>query len=101
MVLKVADQPAQEVATTKQVWPTAMLSSYGVQVDHDDLVDVVREGRHVTGDKRRLRLGDTVKVVRVEKSRRTRKVEIAPRTVTVGVTSLKPGRRKVVSRRAA
>ncbi|WP_104108094.1 resuscitation-promoting factor [Nocardioides sp. 616] len=95
--LKVADRAAEKVATPKQVWPATMLSSRGVKVDHDDLIDVVRKGRHVKGDRRRLRQGDTVKVIRVKKDSVIRRVRIAPGTVTVSVTSLKPGRRKVVA----
>jgi hypothetical protein len=76
--LKVADQPPVEVATVPRAWPGEVLESQGVAVDGNDLVDVVRDGREVSGKRKRLRQG------------------VRPRTVEVSTTKLKPGRRKVV-----
>ena len=98
--VKVADQPAVELATTPKTWPQSLLSDHGVDVDGNDLVRVTREGRRVSGTQRRLRAGDTVTFVDVTRRTKVKRVSIAPRTVTVSTTRLKPGQRKVTSRGA-
>jgi hypothetical protein len=94
--LKVADAAPVEVATAPQVWPARLLEAYGVPADGNDLVDVVRDGREVSGDRKRLREGDVVKVTEVVKERRTKEVRVRRGTVEVSTTKLKPGVRKVV-----
>ncbi|HSF35389.1 MAG TPA: transglycosylase family protein [Nocardioides sp.] len=94
--LKVADQPPVDVATVPRVWPGELLESQGVAVDGNDLVDVVRDGREVSGERKRLRQGDVVRLTDVVKERKTKRERVRPRTVEVPTTKLKPGRRKVV-----
>ncbi|GIM64826.1 hypothetical protein Pve01_84370 [Planomonospora venezuelensis] len=94
--LKVADQPPVEVATVPRAWPGELLETHGVPVDGNDLVDVVRDGREVSGKRKRLRQGDVVRLTDVVKKRKTKRVRVRPRTVEVATTKLKPGRRKVV-----
>lgn len=96
--VKVADQPAVALATTPKTWPQSLLTDHGVDVDGNDLVRVTRDGRRVSGTQRRLRAGDTVTFVDVTRRTKVKRVSIAPRTVTVPTTKLKPGRRKVTSR---
>jgi hypothetical protein len=95
--LKVADQPPVEVATVPEVWPTKVLEAHGVAVGHLDLVDVVRDGRKVSGPRKRLREGDVVRLTQVAKERKVKRVKIRKGTVEVFTTKLKPGKRKVVS----
>ena len=94
--LKVADAAPVEVATAPKVWPGQLLEAYGVDADGNDLVDVVRDGHEVSGDRKRLREGDVVKLTEVDKERRTKKVRVPRGTVEVFTTKLKPGVRKVV-----
>jgi uncharacterized protein YabE (DUF348 family) len=94
--LKVAGQPAVPVAATPRVWPGELLESHGVPVDGNDLVDVVRDGREVSGTRKRVREGDVVKLTEVEKVRKTKRVRVRRGTVEIATTKLKPGRRKVV-----
>lgn len=94
--LKVADQPAVAVATAPRVWPGQLLESHGVPVDGNDLVDVVRDGRTVSGERKRVREGDVVKLTDVEKVRRAKRERVSPGTVEVFTTKLAPGKRKVV-----
>ena len=94
--LKVADQPSLEVATTPRVWPGQLLETHGVPVDGNDLVDVVRDGREVSGTKKRLRQGDVVRLTDVVKERKTKRKRVRAGTVEVPTTELAPGRRKVV-----
>jgi hypothetical protein len=94
--LKVATRPAVEVAVTPRVWPSRLLEVQGVPVDGNDLVEVVRDGREVNGDAKRVRRGDTVRLVDVEKQRRTKRTRVRPGVVEVPTTKLAPGRRKVV-----
>jgi hypothetical protein len=94
--MKVATQPAVEVAVEPQEWPAEVLESHGVAVDGNDIVQVVRDGRKVTDRKKRVRHGDTVKLVAVEKQRRTKRTRVRPDVVEVPTTKLAPGRRKVV-----
>jgi hypothetical protein len=94
--LKVADQPPVEVATVPRAWPGELLESQGVAVDGNDLVDVVRDGREVSGKRKRLRQGDVVRLTDVVKERTTKRQRVRAGTVEVPTTKLKPGRRKVV-----
>lgn len=96
VMLKVADQPAVEVSTEPRSWPADVLEAHGVEVEKADLVAVIRDGRRVAGDAKRLQDGDTVKLTDVEKDRKTKRVRIKPRVVEVPTTKLKPGKRKVV-----
>jgi hypothetical protein len=94
--LKVADQAPVEVATAPRVWPGQLLEAHGVPVDRNDLVDVVRDGREVSGPRKRVRRGDVVRLTDVAKERRTKRQRVRAGTVEVPTTKLEPGRRKVV-----
>ena len=94
--LKVADAAPVEVATTPQTWPGQVLEAYGVPVDGNDLVDVLRDGNKVQGARKRLRQGDVVRLTEVDKERKTKLTKVRKGTVEVFTTTLKPGVRKVV-----
>ncbi len=94
--LKVADAAPVEVATTPQTWPGQVLEAYGVPVDGNDLVDVLRDGNKVEGARKRLRQGDVVRLTEVDKERKTKLTKVRKGTVEVFTTKLKPGVRKVV-----
>ncbi|RYC13789.1 resuscitation-promoting factor [Nocardioides zhouii] len=95
--LKVADAAPVEVATTPQTWPGQVLEAYGVPVDGNDLVDVLRDGDEVSGDRKRLREGDVVRLTEVVKERKTKLSKVRKGTVELFTTKLEPGERKVVS----
>ena len=95
--LKVATQPAVEVAVASRVWPARLVALAGVPVDGNDLVEVVRDGRKVVDARsKRVRDGDTVRLIDVEKQRRTSRTKVPAGTVEVPTTKLAPGRREVV-----
>ena len=94
--LKVATQPAVEVAVARRSWPSRVIEAQGVAVDGNDQVLVVREGRKVTGRNKRVRHGDTVRLVDVEKRRATKRTRVRAGVVEVPTTKIAPGRRKVV-----
>lgn len=94
--LKVAEEPAVEVAVARRVWPSRLMKVQGVAVDGNDLVEVVRDGREVTGRKKRVRHDDTVRLVDVERRRQTRGARVRAGVVEVPTTELAPGRREVV-----
>ena len=94
--LEVADAAPVDVATTRQAWPGQVLEAYGVPVDGNDLVDVLRDGNEVEGDRKRLREGDVVRLTDVVKKRKTKRQRVRRGTVEVRTTKLKPGVRKVV-----
>ena len=94
--LKVATQPAVEVAVTPRLWPGPLVEAQGVAVDPRDLVEVVRDGREVTGPRKRVRSGDTVRLIDVEKRRTTRSRPVRAGVVEVPSADLGPGRREVV-----
>ena len=94
--LKVATAPAVEVTVGRRAWPGAVVEAHGVPVDGNDLVEVVRDGREVAGRAKRVRHGDTVRVVDVEKRRTTKRTRLPRGLVEVPTTELRPGRRKVV-----
>ena len=73
-----------------------LLKSQGVAVDGNDLVEVVRDGRKVADRNKRVRQGDTVKLVAVEKDRKVKRARVRAGVVEVPTTKLAPGRRKVV-----
>ena len=98
VTVKIADQPPVEIAADRLAWPAQVLDATGADVDGNDLVKVVREGRRVKGDRKKVRHGDTVKVIDVARRVQVKKVRLAPRTVEVATTKLKPGKRKVVAR---
>ncbi|QIK77459.1 resuscitation-promoting factor [Nocardioides piscis] len=85
-----------EVAVEPRIWPSRLMASQGVVVDGNDLVEVVRDGREVSGPKKRVREGDTVRLVDVEKRRKTKRRSVPAGVVEVPTTELAPGRRKVV-----
>ncbi|WP_242497554.1 resuscitation-promoting factor [Nocardioides oleivorans] len=95
--LEVADQPPVDVATVQKVWPTRLLEAHGVPVSDQDLVAVVRDGRTVSGPSKRLREGDVVRLTQVVKERKVKRVKVRKGTVEVFTTTMKPGKRKVVS----
>lgn len=95
--IEVADQAPVEVATLPEVWPGKLLAAHGVPVDRDDKVDVVRDGRKMTGAKKRLRRGDVVRLTEVDERRVVKTQKVRKGTVEVPTTKLKPGKRKVVS----
>lgn len=95
--LKVADQPPVEVVAAPDTWPGRLLEAHGVPVDGNDHVDVVRDGREVSGPRKRVQEGDVVRLTDVVKERRTKRQRVRKGTVEVPTTKLKPGRRKVVS----
>lgn len=94
--LKVADQPPVEVVTAPRMWPGQLLEAYGVPVDGNDQVDVVRDGREVSGERKRVREGDVVRLTDVVKERKTKRERVRRGTVEVFTTELKAGVRKVV-----
>lgn len=94
--LKVATQPVVEVAVAPRVWPGRLMAVQGIAVDGNDLVEVVREGREVTGRHKRVRNGDIVRLVAVEKSRTSKGTTVRAGVVEVPTTKLAPGRREVV-----
>ena len=94
--IKVATEPAVEVAVAPRVWPSRLLEDQGVAVDGNDLVEVVRDGRKVSDRNKRVRQGDTVKLVAVEKHRHVKRTRLRAGVVEVPTSKLAPGRRKVV-----
>ncbi|WP_367650673.1 transglycosylase family protein [Nocardioides sp. zg-1308] len=94
--LKVATEPVVRVAVPRRTWPSRLVQAQGVPVDGNDLVEVVRDGREVRGSAKRVRHGDTVRLVDVEKRRTTKRTRVRPGVVEVPTTKLAPGRRKVV-----
>lgn len=93
--LKVATEPAVEVAVPARTWPSLLVEAQGVDVDGNDLVEVVRDGREVAGRQKRVRHGDTVRLVDVEKRRTTKRHRVRAGVVEVPTTDLAPGRRRV------
>lgn len=94
--LKVATEPAIEVAVAPRSWPSEVMEAQAVDPDSNDLVEVVRDGHEVTGSNKRVREGDTVRVVAVERERLTKNKRVRRGVVEVPTTDLAPGRRKVV-----
>ena len=52
-------------------------------VDGNDLVDVLRDGDEVEGDRKRLREGDVVRLTEVVKERKTKREKVRRGTVEV------------------
>ena len=86
--LKVADAAPVDVTTAPQEWPGRVLEAYGVPVDGNDLVDVIRDGDEVSGDRKRLREGDVVRLTEVAKERKTKRERVRRGTVEVPTTEL-------------
>lgn len=95
--LKVGTADAAPVET-RSPRPAGLLEESGVSVDRNDVVHVVRNGNVVQShDNRVLRNGDLVKVVLVSHRSKVHTVRLPHRHTKVRhVTSLKPGKRKVV-----
>ena len=96
VTLKVADQPAAEVPVDPRSWPADVLESNNLDVDSNDIVQVHRDGRQVSGERKRVQHGDVVRLIDVEKERKVKQETIKPDVVEVPTTKLKPGQRKVV-----
>ena len=79
------------MTTAPREWPGQVLEAYGVPVDGNDLVDVVRDGDEVSGGRKRLREGDVVRLTDVVKERKTKHERVRAGTVEVPTTELKPG----------
>ena len=78
--LKVATQPVVEIAVVApRSWPTRLVERAGVPVDRNDLVKVVRDGRVVVDASKRVREGETVRLIDVEKQRRTSSAKVPRR----------------------
>lgn len=93
--LKVGSRNPDRVQT-EAARPKGLLEHAGVQVDRNDEVDVLRNGRAVRSHERRaLRDGDLVKVIRVWHNVHVRTVRFDRPTRTRAVTSLAPGVRRV------
>ena len=85
--------------TTPRNWAGRMLDDHDVTLDRDDLVEVHRNGRKIRrSEKRRLRSGDTIKVIRVTTSTHTLRRTLKPRIVTVHTTKIPQGNRRVASK---
>ncbi|TIC85915.1 transglycosylase [Nocardioides sp. GY 10113] len=90
---------ARERVKTDAARPQGLLEDAGVRVDGDDKVRLVRDGRTVrSAERRELRQGDLVKVVRVRHINRVRTVDVDHGQRTRKVASLAPGKRKVAQR---
>ncbi len=94
--VEVAEQPPVEVATVPRVWPGQLLEAYGVPVDGNDIVEVVRDGDEVSGKRKRVREGDVVRLTDVVRERATKRKKVRRGIVEVPTTKLDPGTRKVV-----
>lgn len=94
--LKVADAAAVEVETAPREWPGRVLEAHGVPVDGNDIVAVVRDGDEVTGNRKRVREGDVVRMTDVVKEEKVKRDRVRRATVEVFTTELEPGVRKVV-----
>jgi hypothetical protein len=95
--LQVATEPIVEIVVAPRTWPARLVERAGAAVDGNDLVKVVRDGRQVVDARnKRVREGDTVRLIDVEKQRRTKHTTVPAGTVEVPTAKLAPGRRKVV-----
>lgn len=93
--LRVKRQDVRPVRTTR-TWARRLLDDQGVSYDGNDLVRVRRDGKLMKGSqKRRLREGDAVQLVAVDRKKRVRRTMIERPTRTRTVSHLRPGQRKV------
>lgn len=93
--LRVRNQDVRSVRTTR-TWARRLLNDQGVSHDGNDLVRVKRDGKPMRGSqKRRLREGDAVQLVAVDRKVRVRRTMIERPTRTRTVSHLRPGQRKV------
>ena len=96
--LRVKDQDVRAIRTTR-TWARKVLNDNNVSYDANDLVRVKRDGDYVRGSKkRRLRAGDAVQLVAVDRKVKTRRTLIERPTRTRTVQRLRPGQRKVVAK---
>ncbi|CAN5115846.1 hypothetical protein BH09ACT12_BH09ACT12_19360 [soil metagenome] len=96
--LRVKNQDVRPVVTTR-TWARRLLADEQINYDGNDLVRVRRDGDLVTKrEKRKLRAGDAVQVVAVDKVKRTRRIALKAPTRTRTVSHLRPGQRKVVAK---
>lgn len=96
--LRVKNQDVRAIRTTR-TWARKVLNDNNVAYDGNDLVRVKRDGDYVRGsDKRRLRAGDAVQLVAVDRKVKTRRTLIERPTRTRTVQRLRPGQRKVVAK---
>lgn len=96
--LRVKNRDVRPVLTTR-TWPRRLLADEQVSFDDNDLVRVRRDGDLVTKrEQRKLRAGDAVQLVAVDRVKRVRRADIAAPTRTRKVSHLRPGQRKVVAK---
>ncbi|GAA4367829.1 hypothetical protein GCM10023146_12730 [Nocardioides caricicola] len=96
--LKVGSRDADPV-DTDATRARGVLEQNGVELSRLDQIDLFRNGRLVQDkDRRELRDGDLVKVVRVWHREHVHTARWEPKTRTKHVTSLPPGKRKVVKK---
>lgn len=87
------------IVHTDRTWATGALAEADVDVRDADKVRVRRNGVVVRKhERRRLRDGDTVQLVRVTTRTRVKRQRIAPRTKRVKTFELRPGVRKVAAK---
>ena len=95
--LRVKRQDVRPVRTTR-TWARRVLNDEGVAYDGNDLVRVRRDGDLMRGSqKRRLRAGDAVQLVAVDRKVVKRRKKMDPPTRTRTVSHLRPGQRRVQS----
>ncbi len=96
--LRVRNQDVRGLRTTR-TWARKVLADEGVRFDGNDLVRVRRDGDLVRGsEKRRLRAGDAVQLVAVDRVVKERRTMIERPTRTRTVSRLRAGQRKVVAK---
>ena len=96
--LRVRNQDVRGLRTTR-TWARKVLTDEGVRFDGNDLVRVKRDGRLVRGaEKRKLRAGDAVQLVAVDRVVKKRRTMIERPTRTRTVSRLRAGQRKVVEK---
>ncbi|WP_323791022.1 resuscitation-promoting factor [Nocardioides sp.] len=96
--LRVRNQDVRGLRTTR-TWARKVLVDEGVRFDDNDLVRVRRDGNLVRGsEKRKLRAGDAVQLVAVDRVVKKRRTMIERPTRTRTVSRLRAGQRKVVAK---
>lgn len=96
--LKVGSRDADPV-DTDATRAKALLEQHGVELNRQDQVELLRDGHLVRSkDRRELRDGDLVKVVRVWHKDHVRTVRWDHQTKTRTVSTLPPGKRKVAQK---
>lgn len=92
--LRVGAEPVTRVSTTAKR-PRQLLREQRVRLREADRIRLRRAGATVTGE-RVLSRGDLVRVDRITRRERTRRIPVPRPIVRRGVTTLPPGRKKVV-----